>query len=368
MCGHVGIAGALAYKDEITMKRLLLLDVFRGPDSTGMASIRMSEEVKIAKISSHPLDLFEFPRFKEALNGLTSKVFLGHNRAATRGVINTYNTHPFVYGDIVGAHNGTLDHSSTSALEAALDQRFPVDSQAIISGIEKLGIDDTVSMLQGAWALVWYDKSVGTINFLRNKERPFWYCFNKECDKLYWASEWQMLEAASNLAGDAMELYREPKTGHCFFPTTEDTLYSWNVEEIAKGGKHRPKAKARILKGKEPAPVAAHVPFQRASGNDGVTTLITPSTNSTTTSRSSAEKTIITLLGSPDDPFGGYFDKAKFNSMTKHGCSYCKEPMEFGQKGILVFDRDDVILCPKCALGGDTGVTRILVKDFEGLA
>jgi hypothetical protein len=39
MCGHVGVAGDLALKDEALMKRLLIFDYLRGPDSTGLAAI-----------------------------------------------------------------------------------------------------------------------------------------------------------------------------------------------------------------------------------------------------------------------------------------------------------------------------------------
>src|SRR3546814_15939897 len=40
MCGHVGIAGKMELKDEALMRRLLVFDYFRGPDSTGFAALR----------------------------------------------------------------------------------------------------------------------------------------------------------------------------------------------------------------------------------------------------------------------------------------------------------------------------------------
>jgi glucosamine 6-phosphate synthetase-like amidotransferase/phosphosugar isomerase protein len=117
MCGLVGIAGKLTVKDEATMKRLFLLDFFRGPDSTGLAAVRGDGNIHVSKLASHPIDLFDSARFKTALSGYNSKIFLGHNRYATKGKVNANNAHPYHYGDIVGAHNGTLSISSWRALE-----------------------------------------------------------------------------------------------------------------------------------------------------------------------------------------------------------------------------------------------------------
>ena len=128
MCGLVGIAGNLEYKDEATMKRMLILDYFRGTDSTGFAAVKVKEdEVLMTKIASHPIDLFDMGAFKKALNGNTSKVFLGHNRAATVGKVNAVNAHPFQVGDILGVHNGTLDKDSWKRLDETLGYDTDVD-------------------------------------------------------------------------------------------------------------------------------------------------------------------------------------------------------------------------------------------------
>ena len=68
MCGLVGIAGDLSYKDEKFMKRLLVLDYFRGTDSTGLAAIRKGGEAVISKAAVNPLDLFDMSSFEKALN------------------------------------------------------------------------------------------------------------------------------------------------------------------------------------------------------------------------------------------------------------------------------------------------------------
>src|SRR3546814_3133548 len=111
-------------------------------------------------------------RFSEANNVYQSLAFVGHNRFATKGKVNDLNAHPFHYGNIVGAHNGTLEKSSWDALDKKLGEDTDVDSQAIIKSIATFGIEETVPLLQGAWALVWFDMEAQTLNFLRKDERP----------------------------------------------------------------------------------------------------------------------------------------------------------------------------------------------------
>jgi hypothetical protein len=74
-----------------------------------------------------------------------------------------------------------------------------VDSENLFYHIEQKGLEDAISQLGGgnnAWALVWWDKLNETLNFLRNKERTLYYCWEDNGDCLYWASESWMLIAA----------------------------------------------------------------------------------------------------------------------------------------------------------------------------
>jgi glucosamine 6-phosphate synthetase-like amidotransferase/phosphosugar isomerase protein len=64
MCGLVGIAGQMTAKDDAVIKRLLMYDYFRGPDSTGMAAIRGNGDVYLAKLASDPVTLFDTGKFK----------------------------------------------------------------------------------------------------------------------------------------------------------------------------------------------------------------------------------------------------------------------------------------------------------------
>ena len=365
MCGHVGIAGKLEFKDEGTLKRLLIYDYFRGPDSTGLAALRNDGTVKVAKIASHPLDLFDAKRFGDALSGYNSTVFLGHNRLATKGVVNGNNAHPYTYDHITGAHNGTLETASWRALEEALGEKFDVDSQAIIAGLARLGVEETVAMLQGAWALVWIDTKDNTLNFLRNKERPFWYAYTKNFDRVFWASEWPFIEAATKLCPQGYELYADPEKGWRFWATKEDWWYRYDIDALKKGAEKRPKPRVKEVKGKEPAPVVTTYttgtdPFHRRH-QMMTTTSMTTSLGSTASGTSSntgghsskkketAKDNVIHLTGNTKEPLAGYIDKEEFDKIAKYGCSWCQADVEFEEPGVQIFQQQDMVLCPTCA-------------------
>lgn len=356
------------------MKRLLMFDFFRGPDSTGFAAIdKDNGSAKIVKIASHPLDLFDMKKFTSALSGFNSSVFIGHNRLATKGGVNTINAHPYQFDHIVGAHNGTLDHSSWKALEEAVGDKFEVDSQAVFAAIAKIGIDETVKLLQGAWALVWHDRSKGTLNFLRNKERPFWYSYTKDFTKVFWASEWHMISAATGMSTSPYELFTD-KDNFKFFGTKADWLYSFNLDELRKGSEARPKPRVKELKGKEPAPAyqaKGHDPFGRG-GSDWKNW--NKPTISTTTSRGSQGGTttdkdpeVIHLSGSKTSPLGGYITKLRFQDLAKHGCSWCSATIEYEEVGVSIYEAQGAILCPDCSLA-ESGQSRVHVEDLKQIA
>lgn len=382
MCGHVGIAGHLEFKDEATMKRLLLIDYLRGQDSTGLAAIRKTNDVKIAKGAVNPIDLFDTGKFKEALSAYASKVFMGHNRAATKGAVNNVNAHPYQVDHIVGAHNGTLDAISYQELEDLLGEKFGTDSHAIIAGIAKFGVEELIPMLRsgagstgGAWSLVWFDLSANTLNFLRNDQRPMWLAYTDDFKKVMWASEWPMIDAATRLSGTGKDysLYKD-KNKYSFFSTQEDVWYRFDLDALIKGSDVVPKPKVKTLKGKEPAAATGYDPFKRyisaASTGQKHTT-----TTSTTTSRSSRhtlgikpkkDVSVIHLFGNDEDPLAGLLTRKQFEEITKYGCSWCGESVEYTDQGVTIFERDQICLCPTCS-GGENQPSRIHIPNFDHL-
>lgn len=363
MCGHVGVAGVLRYDEEKIFKKLLHFDYFRGMDSTGMAAIRNNGETVGVKVADSPLVLFDTGKFKTALNYNCSQVFMGHNRAATRGGVSHANAHPFQFDHITGTHNGTLTTKSVKALEAALGETYPVDSAAIFAGIAKLGLEETIALCEtglttheGAWSLVWYDQLQGTLNFLRNKWRPMWYAFSEDHKRLFWGSEWPIIRAAIEVGDDTPQELSQDKEGYSFLPMDVDVHYSFDVS-LLKEGKNRPKPKVKKLTGKEPEPVrsswspAKDDPFGRSE------TTSVGWKRSTGKEKGRHGNEVFHLIGDNDNPLAGTIRKADFERMVKFGCAWCSKDVDFTDEGICIYERDNSVLCRECS--GDVEVTRI---------
>lgn len=215
---------------------MLELDTVRGPHSTGVMFLPCYEknEHEVLKKLGTPWEMFQYNQWKPLFNA-ANNILMGHNRWATTGAINSINAHPFEVGNLVGAHNGTL------ANQALLDDhlKFNVDSENIYHHMNKNGVSDTVSKLDGAYALSWFNKEEGTINFIRNKERTLFWTRTDDGLTLFWASEQWMLVAALHHAnvkhGDIkafaehqhykMEIARE-------FPTQAKKLSKWQVRKV----------------------------------------------------------------------------------------------------------------------------------------
>lgn len=189
MCGIVGAAGLVFNKEEKIVKELLVVDSLRGVDSTGVAVIPRNGDVKVAKAVGNTFELLDDNRTNIAFNGM-HRAIIGHNRFGTMGKATKANAHPFNNDTVVGVHNGTL----LNKWKLANGNDFTNDSAALYNHIDKHGIKDALKELDGAWALVWWDKVAEELNFLRNKERPLYLTYSKDGKSLFWASEYWMLE------------------------------------------------------------------------------------------------------------------------------------------------------------------------------
>jgi predicted glutamine amidotransferase len=370
MCGLCGIVGKLEFADESAIKTMMLLNYFRGEHSTGFAAVRNNGDVKIAKQLGGPWDLWEYPRFKDALNGNQSCVFMAHARQATRGEIKTVNAHPFHFGHIVGAHNGTLDHSCVHELKDLLGDEYPVDSMYIFSAIAEIGIKETIPLLRGSWALAYTDLKEGTFNLITNGDRPLCYATTKDQKNIFYASTWPMIAAGLAKTGDKNE-YKEiarDGEGNRFFSVPKDFLFSWDIAELQKG---KAKPVCTKLEGKEPFLAnSSNVGVHRGGNKSDPFRRVEPTTphgSVTTTSKASGHKPIDNILidveGSETNPYPG-FTRQEFEDWTQDGCQFCGTPIPWGSKGITIYERQQVVLCNKHSARVPDDKVRIYVKEI----
>lgn len=200
MCGLLGMAGMIGQKEKTAFEQMLYAGALRGWHSTGVASVNIQGNPSIFKLALPAVDFLDSKKCTNLLVG-SHNVLLGHNRSATRGAVSHRNAHPFENERVVGAHNGTL----TGQWRLPDHKDFDVDSENIFHSIAVQGVDATYKVLDGAAALVWYDKIERTMNFLRNDERDLFYAWSKDKKTLMWASEWGMMCWIAGRNGIALE-------------------------------------------------------------------------------------------------------------------------------------------------------------------
>jgi predicted glutamine amidotransferase len=219
MCGLVGIYSSnMVMKHKDVLSSMLYLDTWRGSDSTGVAALRQNADTHILKSTVPGYEFIQGPRLDAHLK-LNDFLWIGHNRHGTMGRNVKTNSHPFEILDedgaclLVGAHNGTLKNKHV------LDDHvtFGTDSEALFSQIANHTLQKAIPMIEGAWALTYYDHVDEELVMIRNDERPLCYAWEEGKKTLYWASEAWMLRIATSRHGIKLE---------------EDTVYSLPVNQV----------------------------------------------------------------------------------------------------------------------------------------
>lgn len=237
MCGIVAILQPnkaaqgipLNIADSI-FSQMLFADTLRGFDSTGIIGASEDDLVSYKRALS-AYDFLNLRQSKKIMeDSFLFNFLIGHNRAATKGKVNDEGAHPFEFDNVIGVHNGTL------VTHAALNpgQTFSIDSEAIYAAIDRDGVDDTIEQLNGAFALVWFDKVDKTIKAVRNNERPLAIITLKNSDTVILASEPKMAEwivhrqLRTSVAVDKVQ-YIPPGKLYTF---NTDNPSDWNIRDV----------------------------------------------------------------------------------------------------------------------------------------
>lgn len=193
MCGITGILdtshSGFLEKDVKTLFGMMLLNSFRGNSSTGVFGIDKKDRSNILKVMGHPYEWNSYQVSDLFWNKMKSdfRYVVAHGRLPTKGKTTIENAHPFQIGDITLVHNGTLINWEDTQKKHG--QTFEVDSQFITYLIDKVGIDETLKTINGAWALVYFDAKDASLNFIRNGQRPLCFAINTWKDRMYFGSE-----------------------------------------------------------------------------------------------------------------------------------------------------------------------------------
>jgi hypothetical protein len=194
VCGIVGIASnftsGFSIDEANAFTDMLVIDSLRGLDSTGVFGVDKFSSVRIAKSAQHGLDFVLHEEYKKFRGQLSARGLfaVGHNRAATRGIVNDKNAHPFWVDDkIILVQNGTVRGDHKKLTEGS--KEVEVDSEAIAHVLaEEPDIEKALQKIDSAFALVWYNTETETLHLIRNHERPLWYALGKN-NGMIWASE-----------------------------------------------------------------------------------------------------------------------------------------------------------------------------------
>lgn len=230
MCGHFGLVTRnMTYAKEKLIKQGVYVDALRGNDSTGICMIKKDGSSLTVKRGMHAYDYLQLRPVDSLFNSYPqTNAFMCHNRAATRGLVNNNNAHPFIVGDIILAHNGSL----TTFSNLPDSSKFTVDSEAIAYAVNKIGIYETLKLLQGSFALVWYNQKDRTLNFCRNKEREFHIAHTEDGDIIY-CSEYEMIELVANRNNIKIKEYYELEEKQLVtIDLTSNNITEWTTEEV----------------------------------------------------------------------------------------------------------------------------------------
>jgi glucosamine 6-phosphate synthetase-like amidotransferase/phosphosugar isomerase protein len=176
---------------DITSKGLIATQI-RGTDATGFYTINHGIIKKAIKAEDFIAKKM-LPKDIDECN-----FFLGHCRAASsKDSDKTCNAHPFESKTWILLHNGTLNIDNIDDYNYTSNG---VDSEVLLSHIEKYGITKGIKKIDGSAALVLYNKKTNKIYFWTDSMRPLVLAlFN---DLIFFASTKSILKKALKIKND----------------------------------------------------------------------------------------------------------------------------------------------------------------------
>jgi len=198
MCGIYGFFQSDNAKqckplDKI-LERLALANIARGMDSTGQAIITQDYKPHFIKKLGDAKYYYQHPKIQEGLRvhfQENPRIVLGHTRAATTGAINLINAQPFIYGNIIGTHNGIIWNHESIFKEHKLTALTTCDSEIIFALLstasDNAARSKLLSELGGYLAIAYIDTDKPDAIHFASVDNPSLYAF-KTPYGIFWSS------------------------------------------------------------------------------------------------------------------------------------------------------------------------------------
>jgi hypothetical protein len=209
---------------------LLIANQVRGTDSTGLAAIDYDGHYDIMKYAIEPWKFVNRDDTQSMLR-TPSPIMMGHTRMTSMGNdITDNNAHPFVEGNVIGAHNGVINNY------VQLDHTVRVDTQAVLRELDKNpeGYDFAFSKVSGSCALTWWDMREPDALFLVAHLNPLAAAIVPRIRTLFWSSVSDHLESAMRIAYGNDVDFVEIKQ-NTIYRVSADDVYAWQEGAVNFG-------------------------------------------------------------------------------------------------------------------------------------
>ncbi len=219
MCGLAGIFLGTARWSEADLRhladlftRLLAISDIRGTHASGAAVLDRSGRHLIFKRPVTASQLVRDPAYRQLLArlGPDTTILMGHARWATRGSpMDNSNNHPFLAGEVIGTHNGTIWNADELFDRFDFNRTAAVDSEILFriadGSLREGAIDDAellagLSLCQGQMSAAFVSRLDPGRLLLFRGNNPLQARYDESRRTLIYASEALFLDAV--LAGE----------------------------------------------------------------------------------------------------------------------------------------------------------------------